>query len=326
MNESNCTRPVKAKQCIVGCCEKDSSARGYCNRHYKQMKTLGEIDDRHEMFRFTRGVTVLICPVCLNCFSGEARGMNKRVTCSMRCMGIKATTDAGAEVKKHRACLLCGEGFVRGINSRSSGEYCSRKCSALAQLRKMPSNIPYTESQRNTRREIVLLRSIRAKVKRYFYNKIVGTEIASLRKIRRYRLKTTKVIGVCGCGSKFIRMNMDHKYGGSFDNCNTCRAIMHKESKIKGRRKSKLLRRARMAGAEKIERIDPIQVLESFNWTCYICKKKTPKRLRGTYDDRAPEVDHIVPLSKGGHHVMSNLACACRSCNAMKSDNEMFLI
>ena len=34
------------------------------------------------------------------------------------------------------------------------------------------------------------------------------------------------------------------------------------------------------------------------------------------------EIDHIVPISKGGSNHISNLATACRKCNLEKSDNE----
>ena len=32
------------------------------------------------------------------------------------------------------------------------------------------------------------------------------------------------------------------------------------------------------------------------------------------------EVDHKIPLSKGGRHAMGNLVPSCRSCNARKGD------
>jgi len=33
------------------------------------------------------------------------------------------------------------------------------------------------------------------------------------------------------------------------------------------------------------------------------------------------EIDHIIPVSKGGSHHISNLATSCRKCNQQKSDN-----
>jgi 5-methylcytosine-specific restriction endonuclease McrA len=45
---------------------------------------------------------------------------------------------------------------------------------------------------------------------------------------------------------------------------------------------------------------------------CYWCKRLTSP------DDR--EVDHMVPLTRGGHHTAKNLSIACRNCNQVKSD------
>ena len=46
---------------------------------------------------------------------------------------------------------------------------------------------------------------------------------------------------------------------------------------------------------------------------CYICKENlqhdTP---------RAVHLDHIIPLSKGGKHILSNVAWACSKCNLSK--------
>lgn len=69
-----------------------------------------------------------------------------------------------------------------------------------------------------------------------------------------------------------------------------------------------------------IERINPIKVLNRDGWVCQLCGKDTPKALRGMKHDDAPEVDHIIPLAKGGRHVYGNLQCACRRCNMSKSD------
>lgn len=84
-------------------------------------------------------------------------------------------------------------------------------------------------------------------------------------------------------------------------------------------RVSKHIRRARERCVA-YESIDPLTVFERDNWTCHICGKKAPARLRGTKDDRAPELDHIVPLARGGAHIWDNVACAHRKCNIMKSD------
>jgi len=66
--------------------------------------------------------------------------------------------------------------------------------------------------------------------------------------------------------------------------------------------------------------IDPIKICERDGWKCYLCGTDTPRELRGTVDDRAPEVDHPVPVSKSGQHTELNSACTCRKCNREKRD------
>jgi hypothetical protein len=92
----------------------------------------------------------------------------------------------------------------------------------------------------------------------------------------------------------------------------------HPEQARECARTAATTRRALMAGAT-AERFDPLEVLERDGWKCHLCKRPTPKRLRGSHDPRAPELDHIVPLGAGGEHTRRNTACACRSCNVRKS-------
>jgi 5-methylcytosine-specific restriction endonuclease McrA len=69
-----------------------------------------------------------------------------------------------------------------------------------------------------------------------------------------------------------------------------------------------------------VEVFRPLDVLERGGWRCYLCGEATPQELRGSTDLSAPEVDHIVPLARGGSHSMLNAACACRGCNLAKRE------
>ena len=75
--------------------------------------------------------------------------------------------------------------------------------------------------------------------------------------------------------------------------------------------------RARKRGVAH-EHVDLIAVLIAGNWRCYVCGIETPEALRGTLEPNAPEVDHIVPLARGGGHIAGNLACICMRCNRVK--------
>lgn len=89
---------------------------------------------------------------------------------------------------------------------------------------------------------------------------------------------------------------------------------------VANRKAGKARRSARERGAGKCESINPIAVFIAAGWKCQLCGKPTPQRLRGSYHKRAPELDHIKPLSKGGTHTWDNVQCLCRECNGWKSD------
>ena len=79
------------------------------------------------------------------------------------------------------------------------------------------------------------------------------------------------------------------------------------------------IERARLREVQ-VERVDPIKVFNRDGWRCQICGTKTQKAKRGKVHPKAPELDHIVPLSVGGEHSYRNTQCACRECNSKKGN------
>lgn len=119
----------------------------------------------------------------------------------------------------------------------------------------------------------------------------------------------------CGCG-KFMQPTHYLRQ------CDECRQRNKLQARRKSRRIRKGIERARLRSAM-IERVDPIEVFNRDGWRCHMCGIKTPKRLRGTYQHNAPELDHIIPLAAGGEHSMRNTACSCRKCNGEKGAKPM---
>lgn len=78
----------------------------------------------------------------------------------------------------------------------------------------------------------------------------------------------------------------------------------------------KHVRRAKKYGV-KYERINPVDIYERDNWVCQICGEPVDKYLRWPHPLSA-SLDHIVPLSKGGQHVESNVQLAHYRCNTLK--------
>lgn len=79
------------------------------------------------------------------------------------------------------------------------------------------------------------------------------------------------------------------------------------------------VRRSRLKGAT-IETVDPIKVFDRDGWRCHLCSELTDRSKRGSSHPNAPELDHVMPLSKGGEHSYANTACAHRKCNRAKSN------
>lgn len=114
---------------------------------------------------------------------------------------------------------------------------------------------------------------------------------------------------VCGC--EFIA---EYTGGRRQVFCSDeCRHKKKREYSRTGKKK----RKYKIRGV-RVESVNYLRVLDRDKWTCRLCGTKTPKRLRGTYQDNAPEIDHIIPIAMGGEHSYSNTQCACRKCNATK--------
>jgi len=81
-------------------------------------------------------------------------------------------------------------------------------------------------------------------------------------------------------------------------------------------------RRAKRFGGA-YESINSLHVFQRDKWRCQLCGINTPQRLRGKRQPQSPELDHIIPLSKGGSHSYENTQCACSKCNRIKHDKPL---
>lgn len=100
--------------------------------------------------------------------------------------------------------------------------------------------------------------------------------------------------------------------------CPSCVPAHQREQRRRERDVYNPQRKAAIKGL-KAQRVDIRMVLERDGWRCKACGVDTPKALRGAHGPNAPELDHIVPMSRGGAHEASNMQCLCRSCNQRKS-------
>ena len=76
-------------------------------------------------------------------------------------------------------------------------------------------------------------------------------------------------------------------------------------------------RRALIAGVS-IEDFNSIEVFERDKYICRLCGRKTRPDYKNANHPLYPNLDHIIPLSKGGEHSKRNTQCLCRRCNMKK--------
>lgn len=131
------------------------------------------------------------------------------------------------------------------------------------------------------------------------YERLHGVTLRPLGEPRQCRL----------CDKKIKATNVNGRGRSVCDECNTYR----------GDFKS----RARKYGVL-YTKFDKRDVFDRDAWRCQLCKRpvlrkaKRDKRTRRLHP-RTASLDHIVPLSKGGPHVESNVQCACLECNVRKN-------
>jgi 5-methylcytosine-specific restriction endonuclease McrA len=226
---------------------------------------------------------------------------------------------------KNHTCVLCGNQLPEGSHGKK--KYCSYKCGRVAQAKIYHASQPECtclvcekvyrpkspERNKCCSRECGFVfsafkRSARATGARVW----VRVRVKKKTDPKPY---VSQVPESLNCKECKVAFSPKPTGGRPAEYCSVfCRnKKMKKQKRITKSKRDAITRKA--FGAE---RIDPIDVFERDNWRCCICGIKTPKRKRGTYDNCAPELDHIVSLANGGSHTWGNVQCCCRECNIRK--------
>jgi len=85
------------------------------------------------------------------------------------------------------------------------------------------------------------------------------------------------------------------------------------------RRKSNYQKRRALKLQLPADDIRPLDVYERDGWACNICSEPVDRNISWP-DPMSPSLDHVLPLSLGGHHTMENVALAHLSCNVRKGN------
>ncbi len=91
--------------------------------------------------------------------------------------------------------------------------------------------------------------------------------------------------------------------------------IYHKANPEK--RRTARRKRYALKHTTQIKSINEDRIFMRDGWICQLCHKKVDKRLKHPHSMCA-SLDHIIPLSKGGSHIPTNVQLAHKRCNSIK--------
>lgn len=308
--ERSRARNPSGLECSIDGCLSPVVAKGWCSVHYTKSRQYGDPLGFRALSRVTKE-----CGWCCKPMSLKPSVAAKQSYCCRQCGQQARVRREGKWVREASFfCKGCAKSVVRNVrSSRDAGEFCSRDCYfeltnrislERRELRKIASNWRVPEAE----------------------NHLVALEIQSLRMMAAWTPGNTATVRRC--------MKCNAKCAGTGERRRTCKrckdagkkenaARSRKTEAGKARRRVDKARRRAIERGITADRIDPIKVFERDQWRCHICRCSTPRRLRGTYADSAPELDHVTPLSAGGLHTWGNVKCSCRKCNSIKAGKPM---
>lgn len=273
---------ISGALCAVNGCDSKILSRGWCSIHYTRWRKHGD-------------------PLAVHVKAKEKAARK----------AARLLAKPPVQKQQPRTCYFCEEVFYRtggnGPNGRDAGKCCSRACGFKWQGARKAANHPPKHEISKAKCEGCMSWFVKTNENQRFCSTVCTPS--------RY-IKVSHVGRLCAeCGSIFTPTVKTNACCSS-----KCQRLRDKRLQVESGAKAarRKARKMRLRGVV-VETVNPLVVLKRDRWTCQLCGVKTPQHLRGSYDDRAPEVDHINPLSQGGEHSYRNTQCACRKCNIAKS-------
>lgn len=263
---------------------------------------------------------------CQECGKVAMTKWRKAKYCSKECTN-KGKSKTLRQARPIKVCDHCGNEFETTMFT-STQRFCSRSCSAAgnaASRRVYPSK----EEAKRALYARQKAKRLEARVKvecevclspftahKDTKKRTCSPECSAKRSSMMYKMKAAaakmaappKICKMCG-----VQIGQDEGARGRHKFCSVECANKNDRLKYGGNNR----RRARRHGVP-YEPVNKIKVFDRDAWRCQMCGVKTPKKLMGSFDDKAPELDHRIPMAMGGPHSYDNVQCSCRKCNLAK--------
>lgn len=277
-----------------------------CAKHYQRLRKYGDI--------YNKGRWALLekeCPNCRKIFRDVKSRLERRECCSRKCHAEYIT------VREVFYCKYCFRLNQKSPHRGDPNLYCDRSCSAkhrsvVAQEIKSLKTISKNQAKAKAIRDVSY--SDMGVVALIWADKFMSPKIQKMARVaqclycqRDYIVGQARARGFCSDDCKDQSIDRTRRRAK--------KSAAYRIAKLKNKTK----RRVRIKST-KVDSVDPLVIFKRDLWECYICGTSTPRSLRNKNKPQSPELDHVMPLSKGGHHIETNVACCCRSCNLKKSD------
>lgn len=210
-------------------------------------------------------------------------------------------------------CAECGVRFYREKSTGPAPKYCSHSCKQAAYEKRKRAGKPGKKPGRKKIERGNCPQCGKSMADRPANAKYCSWECAC----RAITMPESEPIPCERCGQVFTPppSNKGRKL------CTSCTWADWKESNPRKAARTKAKVRAVRRGARRADKIDPIAVFERDGWICGICGKKVNRRLKYPHP-LSVSLDHIIPLSKGGTHTLTNVQCAHLTCNHKKHTSD----
>lgn len=231
-------------------------------------------------------------------------------TCSDRCLAeLRAFLASKGESFK---CQSCGCSFFRKKRGKDDRRFCSRDCAAANKSR-------VAQQQKAEKRAAIELQNAKqcAVCCKTFIGKY-GSKYCSAkcRPLPGCTVNKFQRIKQCAiCAEPFEVAPIP----GIQSYCSEPCKLIGSTAKLKALR---MAAKARRRGCRKVSFVAARLIWKRDQGLCGICGDPVKVAVSPNHP-KALEFDHIIPISKGGAHVVENLQLSCRSCNGWKSDKDL---
>lgn len=229
---------------------------------------------------------------CVQCGASIEHRSLKARTCSTAC--YQWTRKHPGEPRQLRVCIGCGDSIAE---LPPQAKACSRQC--LHWASKYPGTLLPKDRRCEACGRSINHRPLRARVCSRPCQRWIFNNPGKQRK---------QSVSCQFCGKPLEGRRIDALVCDE-----TCRVRLHADlHRDKSRR-----RRARVKGARSDELVRSVEVLDRDGWICQLCGTPIDKGAEWP-DPMSKSIDHVIPVSRGGHHSMDNLQAAHLGCNSRK--------